>query len=314
MRSNRSFFDPSLAENGGAAFIKESKIDEALVRLIPKAHITKGHVSYPSRSELRDLVWNHMDQNHRPFIHRTYGEASRIFIDRHGSFSMTRFGRWPIIIPVFDGYFKENGFYQVIVLFGLIAVVTIIECNAAGLDTKMDVSWAIASHRWLRVLHPLLNKRFIRLNVVQNREDDPIRDRRVALRAAGYHFATDAADFINSNAIGHNVVFPPLSASHSISIADMPEEKPHRIEFGDRAYILRRVGATIEVWPGICLHEGATLVAGDMRGNMVKCPWHGLEFGPRRLSPSDPTTTLCGARLELGDGRLNISPARGEPS
>ena len=304
-----AFFDPTLFEQGGAAFIREGKLDEALRKLIPGASISKGHYSYASRSELRDLVWNHMDQNHRPFIHRTYGEATRIFIDPHASFSLTRFGGWPIVIPVFDGYYKENGFYQVMVLFGLIAVVNIIECNPAGNGTQMDISWAIASHRWLRFLHPLLNRRFVRLNEVQNREDDPIRDRRIALRAAGYRFRTDDPDFINSNVVEHNTVFPPVRAPGAIVLTDLPDRRAVRVPFADRAFILWRDGGAVEVWPGVCLHEGAELDATHLAGAVVKCPWHGLEFAARRLEEGGRAVELCGARLDLAGGKILVTPS-----
>ena len=307
-----AFFDPALAENGGAGFIREGKVDEALRRLIPGAHISKGHYSYPARSELRDLVWNHMDQNHRRLIHRTYGEASRIFLDRRASFSLTRFGGWPIIIPVFDGYFKENGFYQVIILFGLIAVINVIECNPDGNDTKMDIGWAIASHRWLRFLHPALSRRFVRLNEVQNREDDPIRDRRIALRAAGYRFKTDDPDFMNSNVVDNNTVFPPVAAPGEIALGDLPDRQAVQVPIAGRAFILRRDGGGVEVWPGVCPHEGAELAAADLRGAAVRCPWHGLEFAARRLVEGGHGIEICGARLDLTGGRIVVkSPSSG---
>src|SRR5258707_905541 len=118
-----SFFDPTLIERWGGAFIREEKVNEALARLIPKVHITKGHYSCPAKAELRDLVWNHMDQNHRPHVHRTYGDAMRMHIGEQSSFSLTKFGNWPVILPTFDGYYKDNGFYQVVTLFGLIVVI-----------------------------------------------------------------------------------------------------------------------------------------------------------------------------------------------
>src|SRR5262245_20747179 len=100
------FFDPDLAEGVDDGFILERTLDDALRRLIPRAYISTDGFNCPSQAELRDLAWNHMDQNHRPLIHRTYGDATRIHIGRHSSFSLTRFGRWPVLIPVFDGYFK----------------------------------------------------------------------------------------------------------------------------------------------------------------------------------------------------------------
>ena len=106
----RSFFDPTLIERRGVAFISENEIDRALGRLMPKARITKGRYTWPARAEQRDLVWNHMDQNHRPYIHRTYDDAMRLHIGAESAFSLTRFGHWPVVVPVFDGYHKDNGF------------------------------------------------------------------------------------------------------------------------------------------------------------------------------------------------------------
>lgn len=308
MQSTRSFFDPALLEKWGAAFIREDKVDESLHRLIPKAHISKGHFSCPGWAEQRDLLWNHMDQTHRPHIHRTYGEAMRLYIGERAALSLTRFGNWPIVIPVFDGHFKDNGFYQVLCLFGLIVVVNVIESNVTPEGTRMDISWAIASHRLLRFIHPYLHRRLHRLNVVQNAEDDPIRHRRVELRAAGYRFATDEPDFVSSNVIANNVAYPPLSAGRLVSLWDIPAQQTHRIEIGERAFLLRRTEEGVEVWPGVCPHEGAALNVSDVSGRAVRCPWHGLEFGARRLRPGGPSITVCGARLTLRDQGVDITP------
>jgi hypothetical protein len=308
MPPSRSFFDQTLLEQWGAAFIREDKVDEALERLIPNSHITKGSFSCPGHTEPRDLVWNHMDQNHRPLIHRTYGEAMRVFIGERGAFSLTRFGNWPAVIPVFDGHFRENGFYQVLCIFGLVVIVNVIECQETPEGTRMDIGWAIASHRLLRFLHPILDRRLRRLNVVQNREDEVMRRRRTELRAAGYRFATDQPDFVNSNAKTNNVVFPALAVPQSISLEGLQEGQTKRIEVANRAYVVRRAGDGIEVWPGVCLHEGAALTAEHVDGSIIRCPWHGLALSKRRLGPGQPEIMLCGARLSLAGDRVSISP------
>lgn len=308
-----SFFDPSLIQMADGAFIREAEVDRALNRLIPRAHISKGSFTYPSKSELRDLAWNHMDQHHRPYIHRTYGAASRIFISKPAAFSLTRFGRWPIILPVFDGCHKENGFYQVIVMLGLLVVINVIECNPDANGTKMDVTWAIASHRWLRFLHPILHRRLVRLNDVQNREDDVMRDRRVELRAAGYHFKTDVPDFLNSNVVENNTLFPPISVPGVISLASLPEGSAIEVPVSNRSFIFKREGSEVDVWPGVCPHEGAEIKVGDLNGKLVKCPWHGLEFGARRLTAVTQELTVCGAQLTLSGKQILVGspPSRG---
>jgi hypothetical protein len=308
MQAPRSFFDTALLEKFGAAFISEDKVDEALRRLIPKAHITKGGFSCPGWAEQRDLLWNHMDQTHRPHVHRTYGEAMRVHIGERAAVTLTRFGGWPVIIPVFDGHYKDNGFYQVMCLFGLIVVVNVIEANVTPQGTRMDIRWAIASHRLLRFVHPYLDRRLHRLNVVQNAEDDVIRHRRVELRAAGYRFATDAPDFVSANSVANNVIYPPVAERSTVALADIPTQQVHRVEVGKRAYLLRRTEEGVEVWPGVCPHEGAVLSASDVGGRAARCPWHGLEFAPRRLRLGAGSITLCGARLSLSERGLDILP------
>lgn len=309
----RSFFDPTLIERHGAAFIRESEIDSALARLIPKVRITKGRYTWPARAKQRDLVWNHMDQNHRPYIHRTYDDAMRLHIGEQAAFSLTRFGNWPVVVPVFDGHYKDNGFYQVLCLFGLIVVVIFIEACDDGEKRFMQIDWAIASHRLLRFLHPILDRRLRRLNDVQNAEDEVIRDRRVELRAEGYRFLTDDPDFVNSNAVGNNVVYPPVATSQVLSLADLGMSEVRRIVVDRRAFLVRRVAETIQIWPGVCPHEGACIEPDHVRENMVRCPWHGLEFKMRSLS-SGETATICGARIEYRDGALHVAAASYGPN
>jgi len=301
-----AFFDPALIEQTGSAFIREDKLEESLKHLIPRACITKGSYSHPATAELRDLVWNHMDQVHRPFIHGTYGDAARMHIGPESAFSLTRFGKF-VIIPVFDGYHKKNGFYQVLCLFGLIVIVIIIECNASEQGTRMDIDWAIASHRFLKFLHKPLDRKLRRLNEVQNDEDKIIRDQRVVLRKAGYRFQTDEPDFVKANVVANNVIFPRLGNAQSVSLDDLSEGEVKRVELKDRAYLVRRSGGAIEIWPGICPHEGAPIEMRDVNGSMVKCPWHGLEFGRRVLDRSGASLTLCGARVSLDGDTLHFN-------
>ncbi len=42
---------------------------------------------------------------------------------------------------------------------------------------------------------------------------------------------------------------------------------------------------------------------------MVKCPWHGLEYAPRRLAEGQGLLTICGARLQLANGWIEIGRA-----
>ena len=144
-----------------------------------------------------------------------------------------------------------------------------------------------------------------RLNDVQNREDDPIRDRRVALRAMGNRFKTDDPDFVNSNVIENNTIYPAVAAPESIALDDLPDGQATSVSIASRAFILRRDARAVDVWPGVCPHEGAELKHEHLRMRTMKCPWHGLEYAPpRRLAEGQGGLTIYGARLELRNGRI----------
>jgi nitrite reductase/ring-hydroxylating ferredoxin subunit len=164
----------------------------------------------------------------------------------------------------------------------------------------------------LRFLHPWLHRRLVRLNEVQNREDDPVRDRRVTLRALGYRFKTDDPDFVNSNLIENNTIFPPVGAPESIVLGDLPDQRAIEISVANRALILRRDGQAVDVWPGVCPHEGSELKAENLCDNTVKCPLHGLEFASRRLGEGQNGITVCGARLDLANGRIDVSRVKSD--
>lgn len=303
-----AFFDPSLIDLGGNGFFREDKLVESLKMLIPNAHLSTGKYTLHSTAGIPDLAWNNMDQEHRPHIHRTYAHAMRIFVSPRGTFSLTRFGRWPSCIPVFDGQHKPNGFYQVIMLFSLFVVVIVSDYVEEGGGTRLNFQWTIASHRSLKFLHPFLHRRLVKLNEVQNAEDDVVRMRRVELRKAGYRFGTDVPDFYNSNVVAHNTIFPPISAPASILLSDLPNGKPYRVELADRGYIMQRENDGVKIWPGICLHEGAQLDTSNLRNDRVVCPWHGLSYGPQRLNTTNPEITMCGAQMRLMIDRIVLQP------
>jgi nitrite reductase/ring-hydroxylating ferredoxin subunit len=128
----------------------------------------------------------------------------------------------------------------------------------------------------------------------------------VALRAMGYRFKTDDPDFVNSNVIENNTIYPAVAAVESIALADLPQGQAVDVSVANRAFILRRDGPAVDVWPGVCPHEGAELKPEHLRERTVKCPWHGLEYAPRRLAEGQGGLTICGARLELVNGRIEI--------
>jgi nitrite reductase/ring-hydroxylating ferredoxin subunit len=112
---------------------------------------------------------------------------------------------------------------------------------------------------------------------------------------------------MNSNVIENNTIFPDVSEPGVVVIADLPDKRAVRVAIARRGFILRRDQDAVDVWPGVCPHEGAELDVEHLGDKLVVCPWHGLKYGGRRLVEGR-AIELCGARLELGDGHISIKP------
>ena len=54
--------------------------------------------------------------------------------------------------------------------------------------------------------------------------------------------------------------------------------------------VFRRLpGNEVEVWPGICPHEGALIAECNIQDKTVTCPWHGRRFPAVVLSATGRT-------------------------
>ncbi len=269
--------------------------------------VTRGAFNYSCEGKVQDMDWNHMDQLHRPYIHKTYLKNVRIALGHNFALSLMRWGRWPFFITVSDIYIKEGLFYQNLTLCGLIFIHNIMHWTQQGELAHLNMQWIISSHWLLKPLHRTLDRKFTRLNIRLQKEDAFIRNQRNALRKTGYAFTSDPVNYYTSNMLHNHTIYPRLEDNAAIFIENIKEQcSVHH--FGALSFITKLQDNHILLWPGICPHEGAELITGTLRDDCkITCPWHGLNFTPVKLSLKHPTASMYGFNYALKDTAIHIS-------
>ena len=92
--------------------------------------------------------------------------------------------------------------------------------------------------------------------------------------------------------MANNVVFPDVEAA-TIVLADLPDKRVVRVAVARRAFILRRDQDGVDVWPGVCPHEGAELNVEHLDDKLVVCPWHGLKHGAQAHTLKDARSSFA---------------------
>jgi len=256
---------------------------------------------------LEDFEWNHMDQMHRPWIHRTYEKGVRIASGTHFALSLTQWKKWPLFITVTDVYVAKGLFYQSLTLAGMVFLHSIISMEPLNDNSvKLRDEWFIASHKWLRFLHKFLHKKLHQLNARLQQEDEPLRQGRFALRKKGFRFHTDTPNYYNSNRLTLNTIYPPAAAGSTLSVTHLTEQ-PSVQTVGNLSFILQKENQdTYAVWPATCPHEGGPLAQGSFCEGQLACPWHGLRFSPVRLSAASPQGSRYGFEYKLHGDKIEV--------
>lgn len=282
-----------------------TSLPKELSKLGKSNAVTHGFYLVDSVGTVEDHAWNHMDQDHRPWIHRTYTEALRVARGKDFAVSLTqlKLGPFKFSVLVTDVRVSENLCYQSYSLFNLIYVHNLTH----NLDKRIHIEWYLVSHRLFKFLHPLLHWRLRRLNRVQIAEDVKIIGQRKELRQKGYTFDTDKPDYLNSNSVENGVTAPSLTKKVSLDLSSLVEGTATKLSEENVSFLVEKKGAEFQVWPTVCPHQGATLSLENKCGKKLQCQWHGFKISGVTLSSSNPTATLNFYQLELVGSRLHVS-------
>ncbi|OGT60185.1 MAG: hypothetical protein A3F14_02125 [Gammaproteobacteria bacterium RIFCSPHIGHO2_12_FULL_43_28] len=282
-------------------YIKPDLLEGQYKSFAKNVAVTKDNFSIKVENTLADMEWNHMDQLHRPYIHHTYEEAVRIALGKEFAVSLTRWKRLPIFITVSDIRIKPGLYYQIMTIAGLIFVHLVISMHEENEIVTLNIEWNIVSHKWLKLLHKPLSRKFFKLNTRLQEEDAQIRTRRYALRKKGYRFASDPVDYLSANLTMRNTIYPALPEAAVISLDPLPFNQLTKIELGENVFLLeKQQSGELLIWPSVCPHEGGDLSAGKVcKNNQIQCPWHGLRFSAVKLSHQSPAAENYGFSFEL---------------
>lgn len=179
---------------------------------------------------------------------------------RRRACNVVRWGGLPIFFQVANAKISDGLFYQTMTVLGVLYLHQFTRLTQKTEQVLIEVDWFTASHWLFRWLHGPFNRRLLRLQRQQDREDNEImRGQRLALRKRGYRFATDVPDFWNSNDLGDNMVAPPLGRVHEVPLSSLPETGYGRVQTGPIGFHAQRNGDAVMLWPDVCPHEGGKL-------------------------------------------------------
>ncbi len=95
------------------------------------------------------------------------------------------------------------------------------------------------------------------------------------------------------------------------SVGDLAPGKMKRVEIGGRRILLANVDGRFYATADTCTHEDASLSAGSLRGELVKCPLHGSRFnvctGRVMEEPADKDLKTYPVRVEGDDILVGLS-------
>jgi nitrite reductase/ring-hydroxylating ferredoxin subunit len=174
--------------------------------------------------------------------------------------------------------------------------------------TKVVTTYNLAAASLWSLAFPILRRILVSNYRTLMSEDVPMRDRRGALRASGFRFASDGRSrtFTETTDLTiTNVVAPALTGRDVIEIplAELAENGTERFVGRDDDTGVRLVvkEGLIHVFPRTCDHEGASLDCAKVANDRIACPWHAKVF--RALGSLEPRE---GGALESGPIRLEV--------
>jgi nitrite reductase/ring-hydroxylating ferredoxin subunit len=254
---------------------------------------------------LNDIEWNLYDEHHRIHVHDTYHDFFKVMNGRHFSVNTVRWGALPLFVQVANGKIADGVFVQAMTILGVIVCTQVVELTQVGEQVRIRIDWYTASHWSLRWLHGLFNRRLRRLQEKQNVEDNvEIRQRRYELRKLGFRFATDAADFVNSNHLGDHVIIPAATPA-AVPLDSISTTAVTPLTLGPVELLATRRNGGVTLWPSLCPHEGGRMTERDLCGDIAQCPWHGRKFPPVTLGPHGVAEwRFLNARIRLDGTRL----------
>lgn len=261
-----------------------------------KYKTSRGFYSYNNSHYDEDLIWNHLDHGHRKTIHHTY-QIEKI-IKRTATEQKILYWYLRFFIPlplgVIGSVVKRGVYLQRVSVLGY----TLLFIRISLKNSQGKISWRVRTPRLLMFLHKKINKSLFELNKKQNFEDLAIREQRKQLRDKGYSFHRECLDFISANSVQENIIYP--NVDEEIRLPNISVGQTTTIQFAVIPFILRRNSEDeYSIWPGICPHQGASLINAKIRDSKIKCDWHCQEVKAIKISKTQASVKFKNIQITL---------------
>ncbi len=266
-----------------------------------------------------DADWNYKDVPHLHFVHELVEAVIAVVEDdKIATLNMQKVFGLTLPLAVFN---YESGpasqTYYTSWFFWALIVETSYEALGPN-RTRVRTSYSIGSSRFFSLFFPL-----IRWTITRNYEnlmsqDIPMRLRRGQLRSWGYSFFKDSPKYGFEKTIDltpANVQAPasgvPFEPREIVLERELPEGGELMVGRDDHMglRLVRRKGS-IQVFPRMCPHEGASLDELPCLDQKVKCRWHGRVFGPLGIlelsGPGAKSLRTERHELVLAGGQLSV--------
>jgi nitrite reductase/ring-hydroxylating ferredoxin subunit len=146
-------------------------------------------------------------------------------------------------------------------------------------------------------------------------------------RGKGHHWRGKLASGLALGALsaggylgGHLVFAQRVGVDHDVPVADLDDWRivcrvddlqpgtPRGVEVDGARIALVRRGDVVHAMAAVCPHAGGPLDEGDLRGDALRCPWHGSEFalfdGAVVRGPATAAQPVYDARVR--DGMVEV--------
>ena len=106
-----------------------------------------------------------------------------------------------------------------------------------------------------------------------------------------------------------------IGMSHiEINLADIPTDRPLRIEYQETGIVILRTGEVITAFYDSCPHASWRLSEGWMSGNVLECPGHGWQFDVVNGQCLDvPAYCLRPVAVSISGEKLQLELDRASP-
>lgn len=240
---------------------------------------------------VRDAMWNYKDAvSHIRFVHHLVKNYPLLAEnDKAGSLFLQRALGISFPLIVLDLETQENTQTSFTSCLFFVLIIENVCIPLGELRTRVKTTYHIGAPRYLKFLNPFIAWVLKRNYKTLSSTDIPIRERRGELRKWGYEILSDSEPSSYEaplNISTNNLAFTQKHSSPTETVCiDLSKISPingnelvgRSDHFGLR--ILRQ-GSKLNLFPRMCVHEGASLDQTPCNKNQMECPWHGKKIDP----------------------------------